>query len=93
MKRNEKILDAKQSENTVYWFRFGWKRKIRSEKKRNEAKKIFFFAWACETHAKRISFHFVSLCSEKFFEAKPAHPNLDKSSTISYKELKDQKLS
>jgi hypothetical protein len=32
-------LEAKQSENTVYLFRFGWKRKIRSEKKRNEAKK------------------------------------------------------
>jgi hypothetical protein len=39
MKRNEKFLEAKQSENTVYLFRFGWKRKIRSEKKRNEAKK------------------------------------------------------
>jgi hypothetical protein len=39
MKRNEKFLEAKQSENTVYLFRFGWKRKILSEKKRNEAKK------------------------------------------------------
>ncbi len=38
-KRNEKFLEAKQSENTVNLFRFGWKRKIRSEKKRNEAKK------------------------------------------------------
>jgi hypothetical protein len=26
MKRNEKFLEAKQSENTVYWFRFGRKR-------------------------------------------------------------------
>jgi hypothetical protein len=34
----------KQSENTVYLFRFGWKRKIRSEKKRNEAKKNNFFS-------------------------------------------------
>jgi hypothetical protein len=43
--------------------------------KRNEAKKIFiFFTWACKTHAKRISFRFVSLWSEKIFEAKPAHP-------------------
>ncbi len=44
MKRNENFfLEAKQSENTVYWFRFGWKRKIRSEKKRNEAKIYFLF--------------------------------------------------
>jgi hypothetical protein len=46
-------LEAKQSENTVYLFRFGWKRKIRSEKKRNEAKKkkIFHVSVrnACET--------------------------------------------
>ncbi len=78
MKRNEKILEAKQSETTVYLFRFGWKRKIRSEKKRNEAKKkLIFFVWACETHAKRISFRFVSLGSKKLFEAKPAHPTLD----------------
>ncbi len=56
-------------------FALGWKRKIRSEKKQNEAKKkLFLFAWACETHAKRISFRFVSLWSEKMFEAKPAHP-------------------
>jgi hypothetical protein len=32
-------FEAKQSENTVYLFRFGWKQKILSEKKRNEAKK------------------------------------------------------
>jgi hypothetical protein len=38
-KRNEKFLEAKQSKYTVYLFRFGWKRKIRSEKKQNEAKK------------------------------------------------------
>jgi hypothetical protein len=44
MKRNEKILEAKQSENTVYLFRFGWKRKIQSKKKRNEAKKNYFFS-------------------------------------------------
>jgi hypothetical protein len=42
MKRNEKFLEAKQSENAVSLFRFGWKRKIRSEKKRNEAKFFFF---------------------------------------------------
>jgi hypothetical protein len=42
MKRNENFLEAKQSENMVYLFRFGWKRKIRSEKKRKEAKKSFF---------------------------------------------------
>jgi hypothetical protein len=36
--------------------------------KRNEAKRReFFFTWACETDAKRISFRFVSLWSEKFF--------------------------
>jgi hypothetical protein len=34
MKRNENFLEAKQSENTVYLFCFGWKRKIRSEMKR-----------------------------------------------------------
>ncbi len=62
MKRNEKFLEAKQSENTVYLFRFGWKRKIRSEKRER---------------AKRISFRFVSLWSEKIFEAKPAHPSCD----------------
>jgi hypothetical protein len=75
MKRNEKFLEAKQSENTVYLFRFGWKRKFRSEQKRNEAKTKKIFTWACETHAKRISFRFVSLWSEKIFETKPAHPN------------------
>jgi hypothetical protein len=31
-------LEAKQSENTVYLFRFGWKRKIRSEMKRKNNK-------------------------------------------------------
>jgi hypothetical protein len=44
MKRNEKFLEAKQSENAVPLIRFGWKRKIRSEKKRNEAKIFFFLA-------------------------------------------------
>jgi hypothetical protein len=62
MKRNEKFLEAKQSENTVYLFRFGWKRKIRSEKRER---------------AKRISFRFVSLWNEQIFEAKPAHPSCD----------------
>ncbi len=38
MKWNEKFLEAKQSENTVYLFRFGWKRKIRSEMKRKNNK-------------------------------------------------------
>jgi hypothetical protein len=51
MKRNENFLEAKKSENTVYLFRFGWKRKIRSEKKRNEAKKKINFS--CE-RAKRM---------------------------------------
>jgi hypothetical protein len=41
----------------------------RKEAKWSEKKKIIF-AWACETHAKRISFRFVSLWSEKFVEAK-----------------------
>jgi hypothetical protein len=54
MKRNEKFLEAKQSENRAYLFRFGWKRKIRSEKKRNEAQKknnLFHVSVrnACET--------------------------------------------
>ncbi len=73
MKWNVKFLEAKQSENTVYLFRFGWKRKIRSEKKRNEVKNIFF----SRERAKRISFRFVLLWSEKNFEAKPAHPTCD----------------
>ncbi len=45
-KPNEKIFEAKQSENLLYWCRFGQKRKIRSKKKRT---KNLFFAWACET--------------------------------------------
>jgi hypothetical protein len=63
MERNEKIFNAKQSENRVYWFRFGLKWKIRIEKKWNEAKKKLFFL---RERAKRISFR---------FEAKPAHHN------------------
>ncbi len=39
----KKCLEAKQSKNTLYWFRFGWKWKIRSKKKQNEVKKLFFF--------------------------------------------------
>jgi hypothetical protein len=40
----------------------------------SEMKRTKIFVWACETHAKRISFRFISLWSENFFEAKPAHP-------------------
>ncbi len=68
MKRNDKFLEAKQSENAVYLFRFGWKRKIRNEMKRKKKKNF------SRERAKRISFRFVSLWSEKILEAKPAHP-------------------
>ncbi len=48
---------------------------VGSKKFKAKWSEIFFFTWACETHAKRISFRFVSLSSKKFFFAKPAHPN------------------
>jgi hypothetical protein len=71
-KRNKKILEAKQSEN-IHSINYAL---IRSEKfkAKRSGKKIC--AWACETHPKRISFLFVSLWSEKFFFAEPAHPTL-----------------
>ncbi len=50
MKQNKKFLAAKQSENTVYLFCFGWKLKIQSKKTWNEAKKNFF----SREHAKRM---------------------------------------
>jgi hypothetical protein len=64
-KQNKKFLEAKQSENTVYQFCFSWKRKILSEKKRNQ--KIF----ACETDLVWLRF----ALKRKHFFAKPAHPN------------------
>jgi hypothetical protein len=64
-KRNEKILEAKQSENSS---KYALLISLWSEAKRSENK--FFFAWAWETDL-------ISLCfalKRTIFFAKPAHP-------------------
>jgi len=57
--------------------------------KRNEAKEAKFFnlfgSERSETHAKHILFRFVSLRSETFFKAKPAHPRPNKGVKIKLK--------
>ncbi len=67
-KRSEtkKFLEAKQSKIYALFISL-WSEAKNSKQK--EAKKNTIFTWACETHAKRISFHFVLLWKKKnFFE-------------------------
>jgi hypothetical protein len=75
MKRNEKILEAKQSENTVYLFRFGWKQKIRSENKRNEAKKNFFWRERAKCMRNGSGFSSFRFEAKKFLKRNRAHPS------------------
>jgi predicted AAA+ superfamily ATPase len=49
-KRNEKLLETKQSKNTVYLISLWLEAKNSKQKKRKEAKKIFF----SREHAKRV---------------------------------------
>jgi hypothetical protein len=73
LKRNEKIWNEmkhfwKQNKAKIRSINFSSVGSIKFEEKRSEKKLNFFcFTWACETHAKRTSFRFVSLWSEKIF--------------------------
>ncbi len=72
-KRNKKIW--KWNKAKIHSINFALVGSEKFEAKWSEKKgKFFFFTWACKTHAKRISFHFVSLWSEEFFFCETGAP-------------------